>query len=47
MPILIAATSKSARTAAICAATISGGGKWIALTPRVFCAVSAVIALAA
>ena len=47
MPILIAATAKSANTASICAATISGGGQWIALTPRVFCTVSAVIALAA
>jgi hypothetical protein len=47
MPILIAATAKSANTASICAATISGGGQWIALTPRVFWTVSAVIALAA
>ena len=46
MPILTAATSKSTRTASICATTMSGGARWMARTPSVFCAVSAVIALA-
>jgi hypothetical protein len=47
IPILIAATSKSNSTASICATTISGGARWVARTPRVFCAVRAVIAVAA
>ena len=46
MPILTAATEKSANTASICAATISGGTTWITRTPSVFCAVNAVNALA-
>ena len=47
IPILIAATLKSAVTARTCPATISTGTRWIARTPRVFCAVTAVIAVAA
>ena len=43
MPILTAANSMSSNTASICALTNSGGTSWIALTARVFCAVSAVI----
>jgi hypothetical protein len=43
MPILIAATAKSSRTASICAPTIPVGGVWTVRTPRVFWAVSAVM----
>ena len=43
MPILIAANAMSSNTASSWAATNSGGTSWIAVTARVFCAVSAVI----
>ena len=43
IPILTAPTSRSEKTASICAATKAAGTSWIALTPLVFCAVSAVI----
>ena len=43
MPILTALTSRSEKTASICAATNSAGTSWIAVTPLVFCAVRAVI----
>ena len=46
IPIFTAATSRSANTASICAATNADGTSWMALTPCVFCAVSAVMALA-
>jgi len=42
MPILTAFTARSENTASICAAIKCGGTSWIALTPMVFCAVSAV-----
>ena len=43
MPILTAPTSRSEKTASICASTNSAGTSWMAVTPLVFCAVSAVI----
>ena len=43
MPIFTAPTSRSANTASICAAMKSAGTSWMAVTPLVFCAVSAVI----
>ena len=43
MPILTAAISMSSKTASSWARTKSAGTSWIALTARVFCAVSAVI----
>jgi hypothetical protein len=43
MPIFTASTSRSEKTASICAVTKSGGTSWIAVTPSVFWAVSAVI----
>ncbi len=43
MPIFTASTARSENTASICAVTKSGGTSWIAVTPTVFCAVSAVI----
>ena len=43
MPIFTAATLRSENTASICAAMKSGGTSWMAVTPMVFCAVSAVI----
>ena len=43
MPIFTAPTSRSENTASICAAMNSGGTSWMAVTPLVFCAVSAVI----
>ena len=43
IPIFTAPTARSENTASICAAMKSGGTSWIALTPWVFCAVSAVI----
>ena len=42
MPIFTASTCRSENTASIWAATKSAGTSWIALTPAVFCAVSAV-----
>ena len=43
IPIFTAPISRSEQTASICAAMKSAGTSWIALTPLVFCAVSAVI----
>ena len=43
IPILTALTSRSEKTASICAPTNSAGTSWIARTPLVFCAVSAVM----
>ncbi len=43
MPIFTAPTARSENTASICAVTKAGGTSWIAVTPRVFCAVSAVM----
>ena len=43
MPILIAAIAMSSSTASSCAVTKAGGTSWIAVTARVFWAVSAVI----
>ena len=45
IPTLTASTAMSASTARTCASTISAGTGWIAVTPTVFCAVIAVIAL--
>ena len=45
MPVLIALAPMSSSTESICAATISSGTSAIAITSRVFCAVTAVIAL--
>jgi hypothetical protein len=45
MPILTACAPMSPSTASICAARNSGGAAWMAVTPRVFWAVSAVMAL--
>ena len=45
MPILTASTPMSPATASICAASNSGGGAWMAVTPQVFCAVMAVMAV--
>ena len=42
MPIFTARTSKSSRTALICASTTSGRTSWTALTVTVFWAVTAV-----
>ena len=44
MPILIASGGMSSSTAAICPVTISGGTDVTPKTPRVFCAVIAVMA---
>jgi hypothetical protein len=41
MPTLTASTARSENTASIWAVMKSGGTSWIALTHRVFCAVSA------
>ena len=46
MPILIAPTARSSRTASIWAVTKAGGTSWIAVTAVVFCAVRAVMTLA-
>ena len=46
MPIFTARISRSPNTASSCAAMKSPGTQWMALTPRVFCAVSAVMTLA-
>ncbi len=46
MPIFTASTLRSASTASICWLTKSGGTSWMAVTPRVFWAVSAVTTLA-
>jgi hypothetical protein len=43
IPVLAASGSMSSSTASICAATTSGGISWIARTPTVFWAVTAVI----
>ena len=43
MPIFTAPTARSENTASICAAMKSGGTSWMPATPKVFCAVSAVI----
>ena len=47
IPILTASTPKSPTTASICASTTSAGMAWIALTPSLFCAVTAVTAVMA
>jgi hypothetical protein len=47
MPVLIASAPMSSRTTRICRATNSGGTGMMPKTPMVFCAVSAVIAVAA
>jgi hypothetical protein len=47
MPIFTASAPMSPRQASICAPTISGDRTSIAVTPRVFCAVTAVIAVIA
>jgi hypothetical protein len=44
IPIFTAPTLRSSKTASICAAMKSGGTSWMPVTPRVFCAVSAVMA---
>ena len=46
MPVFTVSAPMSARTASICEATKSVGQGWMPLTPRVFWAVRAVIALA-
>ncbi len=43
MPIFTAPTARSENTASICAVTKGAGTSWMALTPLVFCAVSAVM----
>jgi hypothetical protein len=43
MPIFTAPTARSENTASISARTKSAGASWMAVTPSVFCAVSAVI----
>ena len=43
MPIFTAFTCRSENTASICAAMKCAGTSWIAVTPLVFCAVSAVM----
>ena len=45
MPVFAASTPMSSKTASSCAVTNSGGNSWIAVTPTVFCAVNATIAL--
>ena len=45
IPVFAASTPMSSKTASSCAVTNSGGSSWIAVTPAVFCAVSATIAL--
>ncbi len=45
MPVFAAATSRSEQTASSCASTNAGGSSSIAVTPTVFCAVSATSAL--
>ena len=45
MPIFSASAPMSSITAQICAFRMSAGTPWIALTPSVFCAVIAVIAV--
>src|SRR3954453_7715926 len=45
MPILTASTPMSSATARTCSTMNSPGTGWIAVTPTVFCAVSAVIAV--
>ena len=45
MPTFTAATRMSETTARTCARIVAGGTGWISLTPSVFCAVTAVIAL--
>ncbi len=47
IPILIESAPMSERQASIWAATISGGTRCTSRTPRVFCAVTAVIAVCA
>lgn len=47
MPVLVAATGRSARTAAIWASTSSAGTGWTATTSAVFWAVTAVTAVVA
>ena len=42
MPIFTALTERSENTASICAAMMCGGTSWIAVTPCVLCAVTAV-----
>ena len=41
MPIFTASTSRSEKTASICALMKSAGTSWMPVTPCVFCAVSA------
>ncbi len=41
MPVFAASTPMSSKTASSCATTNAGGSSWIAVTARVFCAVSA------
>ena len=45
IPVLAASTPMSSKTASSCAVTNSGGNSWMAVTPTVFCAVKATIAL--
>jgi hypothetical protein len=45
IPVFAAAIGMSSAIASICATTNSGGTTWTPVTPIVFCAVSAVIAL--
>ncbi len=44
MPVLAASAPMSSSTASICARAKAGGTSWMAVTPRVFCAVSATMA---
>ena len=44
IPVFAASTPMSEKTASSCATTNSGGTSWTAVTPTVFCAVSATIA---
>ena len=45
IPVFAASTPMSSKTASSCAPTKPGGSSWTAVTPDVFCAVSATIAL--
>src|SRR4029450_1358671 len=45
IPVFTASTPMSPKTASSCARTNSGGTSWTAVTPTVFCAVSATTAL--
>lgn len=47
IPIFTISTPMSLIQASICFTTKSGGVWWIALTPKVFCAVKAVVAVMA